>query len=65
MFSIRVLVIRRATPPAQPEDKNPTEGSEDKKEAARPMWKWARRLGNVIGPVVAATNLIHQLPISF
>lgn len=65
MINVRVFVIRRAAPPAQPEDKNPTEGSEDKKEEARPLWKWAGRLGKVIALVGAATNLIHQLPIGF
>lgn len=65
MFNIRIFVIRQATPPAKPEAKNPTEGSEDKKEEARPLWKWAGHLGKVIALLISGGHLVSQLPINF
>ncbi|RRO14551.1 hypothetical protein EIL87_19805 [Saccharopolyspora rhizosphaerae] len=64
MFNIRVFVIRQATPPAKPEDKNPTEKAGGQKGRARPR-KWVGRLGRVIALLVSGANLMGQLPINF
>lgn len=63
MFNIRIFVIRQAAPPAQPEDKNPTDKAGGQKGRARPR-KWVGRLAKVIGLLLSAANLASQFPIT-